>query len=351
VRHSISNWLAVAVTATVASACSEGSTSPELAGPDLALTVDNANTAGAYCTDLLAGQTTDAGDVCVSVDGSSLNVTYSTTDGWELTEAHLFVGESQEDMPQTRKGNPKIGNFPYNSGDITGATTHTFSVDLTQLGFDASLTACEVRDLFLAAHGAVRKDKGDGTYQTETGWGNGTPLVDRGSWATGFYVSIGCTGDDPKEGDTETAFAFGGAALATCFIGADFDGDGTDDGFNRWGWSNGALGEGDYSFDVYAGAGKCDLAKGTLVGTFSLSYASGTATATFDVVAPYYLTETHLYVGAEPLARDVNGDYTVAPGQYPTIHGDLDNVSTDTYTITGLSGSVYVVAHATVGGF
>ena len=65
---------------------------------------------------------------------------------------------------------------------------------------------------------------------------------------------------------------------------------------------------------------------------------------------PYNLVETHLYVGSEPLATDGNENYTVAPGQYPTIHDELANVSSDSYTVT-VSGDIYVVAHATVAGF
>ena len=30
----------------------------------------------------------------------------------------------------SKKGNPKIGNFTYNAGDITGYTSHSFSVPL-----------------------------------------------------------------------------------------------------------------------------------------------------------------------------------------------------------------------------
>jgi hypothetical protein len=61
------------------------------------------------------------------------------------------------------------------------------------------------------------------------------------------------------------------------------------------------------------------------------------------------MDEVHLYVGNEILARDVNNEYTVAPGQYPYIDDDID---TDTYTFTidGLSGDIYVVAHAVVVG-
>jgi hypothetical protein len=78
--------------------------------------------AGDTCTTLYAGQTIDAGTVCSSVNGDNLDVTFTTTGGWELEEAHLWVGTKLSDMPQTKKGNPKIGNFPYNSGDISGST-------------------------------------------------------------------------------------------------------------------------------------------------------------------------------------------------------------------------------------
>lgn len=60
------------------------------------------------------------------------------------------------------------------------------------------------------------------------------------------------------------------------------------------------------------------------------------------------MKETHLYIGSEILARDVNGKCTVAPGQYPTIHEDLDGATMDTYAIEGLSGDIYIVAHAAV---
>jgi hypothetical protein len=135
-----------------------------------------------YCSTLFAGQTIDAGTVCSSVNNDNLDVTFTTTGGWELEEAHLWAGTQLSDMPQTKKGNPKIGNFPYNSGDITGATSHTFSVALLGLGF-----SCPGDDVtyILAAHAALRKDNGDGTFQTETGWGDGPNIVDRGSWALG----------------------------------------------------------------------------------------------------------------------------------------------------------------------
>jgi hypothetical protein len=108
---------------------------------------------------------------------------------------------------------------------------------------------------------------------------------------------------------TETAFAFGGD-YATCFLDIDNDGDGEGD-FSRWGWTNGPLPAGSYEFDIYAAAGQCDL-------------------------SPYSLAETHVYVGNDILPQDNKGGYTVAPGQYQMV--------------TGLSGDIYVVAHASVYG-
>lgn len=308
------------------------------------------------CKTLYAGQTIDAGTVCTSVENGSdfgssyLLVEYTTKDGWELTEAHLWAGLTLSDMPQTRKGAPKIGNFPDNSGDIAGQTTHTFRVPLSSLAGSEAELCDEV--LYVAAHAALRKDLGGGSYQTETGWGDGPSFVSRGTWATYFAIDLKC-GDSgpPPEVDSETAFAFGDS-YATCFIDADFDGDGSDDGFQRWGWSNGTLAADteSYNFDVYAGAGQCDLTKGTLVGTLEIDYDGSVATVTYTMNSGFYLEETQLYVGSEPLSRDPNGNYTVAPGQYPDIHGDVGGETSDTYEVTGLSGPVYVVAHASVVG-
>ncbi len=323
----------------LATACSEGSRNP--AAPDFALRVGEGN---AYCTELMAGQSTDAGSVCATVDGDFLQVTYATADGWELTETHLWAGTQWSQMPQTRTGNPKIGNFPYNSGSLSGATTYTVSIDLREFGLNSSMTACQAVNLFIAAHAAVRKGNGDGTYQTETAWGDGVSLVARGSWAEGFAITINCYDDTPPppvEYAYETAFAYY-AGAATCFIGSPYI------ETNRWGWTNGPLAAGTYTFDVYAGAGRCDLSKGTRVGTLTLVYDGSTATVAFAMLSGFVMDETHLYVGSEPLARDVKDEYTVAPGQYPVQH-DLTAATSDSYTVSGLSGSIYVVAHAVVG--
>jgi len=136
-----------------------------------------------------------------------------------------------------------------------------------------------------------------------------------------------------------TAYAYH-ADYDTCFL---------DMGFSNWGWTNGPLGPpGSYEFELWAGAAHCDTSKGTLVGWLSVDYNGSTAVVTYNMYEGNYMTATHLYVGSNHLPRDKKGKETVAPGQYPYSHDPLGNVAADSYTVTGLSGNIYVVAHAVV---
>ncbi len=116
-----------------------------------------------------------------------------------------------------------------------------------------------------------------------------------------------------------------------------------------WGWTNGPLGAGSYTFNIYAGAGGGQPADGTLVGWLTIDYDGATAIVTYDMAAGYTMDATHLYVGNAELPVKKNGKPTVAPGQYGNTH-DLDEATTDSYEITGLTGDIYVVAHAVVCG-
>jgi hypothetical protein len=307
---------------------------------------------------LFAGQTIDAGTVTTQVVGDDLQISYNTTGGWQLVETHAWAGNDIADMPQTRKGTPKLGNFPYNSGDITGATNYVVNVPLDVLGF-----TCPSVDAmyYVATHAALQLvNAGGDVVQTETGWADGDRFVEKGMWGTFFNVTLSCDcGSEPPttgNGQCETAFAFGGgtnaidADFTNSFLEIDEDGDTVGD-FNRWGWSNGAIGVGNYVWDVYAGAGQSDINKGTLVGTLTVDYNGSSANVSFNTIAPYSVEETHVYVGSEILPRDGNGNYTVAPGQYPQIHEDLGVATSDSYVFNGLSGNIYVVAHAVACGF
>jgi len=61
---------------------------------------------------LYGGQDIEAGTVTFETTDTDLIVTYQTIDDWQLGTTHLYVG-SEEDLPTTGNGNPKIGKFPY----------------------------------------------------------------------------------------------------------------------------------------------------------------------------------------------------------------------------------------------
>jgi hypothetical protein len=255
-------------------------------------------------------------------------------------------------MPQTPNGSPKIGNFPYHSGDITGSTSFSFRIPLSDFGLTGDETSCDPITLYIAAHAVVLRDSdGDGDYdESETAWGDGDPFVERGTWAMYFSGELTCSGDDPPGGgDCETAFAYGDSQ-ATCFLDIDQDGDGSGD-FNRWGWTGGPLAPGTYVWDVYAGAGQCDLNKGTVVGTLTVDYDGSVATASFQMNPPYTMSDAHLYIGNELLPTDVNGNYTVAPGQNPQVFDFTDAPTSHSFDDVSVSGDAFVVAHTTVCGF
>lgn len=114
----------------------------------------------------------------------------------------------------------------------------------------------------------------------------------------------------------ETAYALGADGI--CFT-------------NNWGWSNPIL-PGEYTWNLWAGAGQCDTSKGTLVGSVHVVYDEVTyeVTVTFHVNAGYMLKEQHVYVGSEP---KLDG---TAPGQYEN-EGPFDG------------SQVHVNAHGVVG--
>ncbi|MBW2537255.1 MAG: hypothetical protein JRI55_37560 [Deltaproteobacteria bacterium] len=318
---------------------------------------------GTHCSDLLAGQHIEAGTVCYSVNGTSMDVTFSTSGGWQLEEAHAWIGCDAEGYPQARNGNPKIGNFPYNSGDITGQTTYSFSVDLSSLDCLASVNCTDGNILFSMAHAALRLVDGSGNViQTETGWADGDPSGGK-SWATRANITLmddscGGGGGGDKCYQDETAFGYD-APSATCFseLGSLVTNP------SRWGWSNGIYGPGTYSFKVYAGAGSGGSAdcvitnsdgsqRATDVGTATLVYDGSSATVTYNLTDGWFLETTHVYVGCDQLASTKQEGFTLAPGQYGSENKfDLTAKSTSsTHTINGLScaNGIYAVIHAAV---
>ena len=124
--------------------------------------------------DLLAGQFHDAGNITVDIENGFLIVSYDAQGDWEIDATHLYVGDC-EAIPVNKKGNPKIGHFPYSGSHPDGTTLVVYSIDLNDL------SDC----LCIAAHAEVSIDIPGTPYQGETAWGNGSSFGG-GSWAMYF---------------------------------------------------------------------------------------------------------------------------------------------------------------------
>jgi len=290
---------------------------------------------GSECQPLIAGQHIEAGEVCVVVQGTTLAVTYNMLGDWELIEAHLWAGTDLLDMPANKKGNPKIGNFPYVTGDITGATNITFNVSLEE-AFGA-VEPCDVTGL-LAGHAAVRRDNGDGGYETQTGWIDGEQIIEKGSWAMFSSVEFTCPVDEEvtmpvAECKEDTAYALGDTTFIDLGITS-----------SRWGWQVTVNDGENFTTPIYAGAGQNDITKGTEVGKLVVSYLNGELTVTYRMLDGFVMKDLHLNVSEDDLL-------SIAPGSYTVVKEGLANgeESESTFTFTDLSAaSMNVVAHAVV---
>ncbi|MCD4729837.1 MAG: hypothetical protein K8R74_04500 [Bacteroidales bacterium] len=267
-------------------------------------------------------QTITAGIVTVGNDETMLYVTFEAAADWNFSSTILYVGPA-EDVPGsllpdgTGQFSPWL--FPYSQGHPPGTQEYTFSFDLND--FDSCFIVVAYADV----------------VNTSTGedfivWGKSNLKT----W--GFYFEY-CKQDcEIPQYDCETAYAYGDD-LATCFL------DIPELKTNNWGWSNGPISDpSSYSWDIYAGAGQCDITKGTLVGTLDVDYSAGTVIVTYNIDPDFTMDENHLFIGenGEMLPRK-KGKYTTAPGQFPYS-------GQSSYTIDGLSGDIYVVAHSVVCG-
>jgi len=158
------------------------------------------------CTDelkrqpLVAGQNTDVGFVCARVedqdedgDADTLVVTYETDNGWRLDQTHLWVENNEDpELPANKKGNPKIGNFPYVSEHVDD-TVKEVEIPLENFG-DLHEMLCGGDGMSLelnadlAAHASVVND----ALGQETAWAAGEQIIAKGSWAMKTEIKFTC---------------------------------------------------------------------------------------------------------------------------------------------------------------
>ena len=150
---------------------------------------------------LKAGQSIDAGTVTVSYDGSNLCVLYETEDDWKLVETHFVIVASPEEIPQTKKGNPKVGHFLYGDDELG-----EYDAEDNLIGGVDSYEECielelEVGIYIIAAHASLlnmdnivgyvpETDPAVPIYQQESGWGEGEEFADDRNWAMYFDFEV-----------------------------------------------------------------------------------------------------------------------------------------------------------------
>lgn len=132
----------------------------------------------ATTVDLIAGQFYNAGSVSVTNDADYIYVTYTTANGYLLTQTHLYVGACNA-IPVNNPGNPIPGQFPYAS---THNYTNTYTYQVPISAIPAGGCGC------IAAHAVVKKLNASGqVIESQTAWGNGVRInLSGGNWGMRF---------------------------------------------------------------------------------------------------------------------------------------------------------------------
>jgi hypothetical protein len=167
-------------------------TIPFLMAGALVLGSAGAEICGSSSSILWAGQHMDAGSVTISNTETDVSVTFAASGDWEICETHLHIATSLEDIPQTRAGNPKIGNFAFKGehDPCVQTFTYTFAYDELAAFLDIDVVNCGPggTELYFAAHAVVTSP----TLGSETAWGEGPGFPGR-SWAMyNSYTPICC---------------------------------------------------------------------------------------------------------------------------------------------------------------
>ncbi|MBT8271113.1 MAG: T9SS type A sorting domain-containing protein [Flavobacteriaceae bacterium] len=120
--------------------------------------------------------------------------------------------------------------------------------------------------------------------------------------------------------------------------------------FNRWGWTtlldfSEETGQSSYTLDIYAGAGQCDLSKGTDVGSVIITYNEDSSVTFEYSLEGFVLSEAHIYIGQGEYPIDNSGEQTVAPGQYTFTDSDFEPAQDYSVTIPVEGTLLYVIIH------
>jgi hypothetical protein len=169
----------------MASACGGGGASSPVvpSQPDQVRTVSSLP--DEYCGEpteecLTIGQfNNEDGWIRITNNNDYIYVEVFVDDPWEITDTHVAVGDSLDDIPQTKNGNPQPGQFPY-----------TAFMEIPVGDWECGT------DLIVAVHAVVQEPDGYGGWQSQTAWGCGNPFPGK-TWATYSMHTLQCCKELP----------------------------------------------------------------------------------------------------------------------------------------------------------
>ncbi len=284
--------------------------------------------AEAACSTLYAGQTKDAGLVCVDVVDDELFVSYTTHDGWQLGEVQLWVGDTLATLPTNKAGNPQIGLFPFKDSGL-GGDSYIFSLPLSSVFGQAEL--CDVA-FHYAAHAVVSKNG-----RSETGWSAGTRLVAKGNWATYSSSQFACRAEQPPVAPPTAYQCESAYALSDVKLGTN----------GNHGWLLGPIAPGTLTTSELIGglhhdAGQVNVRYG-LDGTVTVEFV---ADEPWTIGGPEKKGEAHVYVNNSSNPSLVPNGRGQWEGSASLADGQM--ASSLTVQLSGKSGDLYLAAHANV---
>lgn len=228
-------------------------------------------------------------------------------------------------------------------------------------GISASSVVTQI-SAYGANDGAIDVTVSGGTPPYNYLWSNGATTQDLSALGPGIYSVVitdanGCSTvlreifvEEPDEEEIPM-IAFARKTyepMVHCFLGEDF----AEYDFNQWGWTNGALAPNEEftsHYELWTNVDGCGIEGATKVGYINMQYSGGTATAVITMIGDYTMSEARMYIGNDILPV-VDGNYTVDPADYPYVHAGLGGATTDTFTVNGLNGDIYIIGYVVLGG-
>ncbi len=287
-----------------------------------------------------------AGDVTVSNDDMYLYVTVASDAGFDANldpNILVWVGVNQADIPVNEWNFPDLNPDNYDYKIYAGDMEYTFTIPLADIeGYN---NECGVQELYLFIAAYVDYEIDGGGIVKLTAYG-GNQFVDGSApWWYDMYTPQCC--EDEGEIGCQTAYAKFPADMGYVFTdknNANPDGHPSLGIGNNWGWAGLFTEDGKYEYNIYAGAGRNDINKGTLVGTLTVEVDGDEVTVTYDLSGSNTMEVIHIYVSNDEPT-------TTAPGQYGWTVEDMGELTSysHTFTVDG-DEDIWVIAHAEVCG-